>query len=61
MNKDNNSSTSEFVNNILDNNPEPSSDELDTLKTLVSEWFKYDDQIRKLQIAIKERKYIKKH
>lgn len=56
MNKDNNSSTSEFVNNILDNNPEPSSDELDTLKTLVSEWFKYDDQIRKLQIAIKERK-----
>ena len=45
-----------FVNNILDNNPEPSSDELDTLKTLVSEWFKFDDQIRKLQIAIKERK-----
>lgn len=56
MNKDNNSSTSEFVNNILDNNPEPSSEELDTLKTLVSEWFKFDDQIRKLQIAIKERK-----
>jgi hypothetical protein len=56
MDKDNNSSTSEFVNNILDNNPEPSSDELDTLKTLVSEWFKFDDQIRKLQIAIKERK-----
>lgn len=56
MEKDNNSTTSEFVNNILDNNPEPSSEELDTLKTLVSEWFKFDDQIRKLQIAIKERK-----
>jgi len=56
MDKDNNSSTTEFVNNILDNNPEPSSEELDTLKTLVSEWFKFDDQIRKLQIAIKERK-----
>lgn len=56
MDKDNNSSTTEFVNNILDNNPEPSSEELDTLKTLVSEWFKLDDQIRKLQIAIKERK-----
>lgn len=56
MDKDNNSSTAEFVNNILDNNPEPSSEELDTLKTLVSEWFKFDDQIRKLQIAIKERK-----
>jgi hypothetical protein len=56
MDKDNNSSTTEFVNNILDNNPEPSSEELDTLKTLVGEWFKFDDQIRKLQIAIKERK-----
>jgi hypothetical protein len=53
---DNNSSTTEFVNNILDNNPEPSSEELDTLKTLVNEWFKFDDQIRKLHIAIKERK-----
>lgn len=56
MDKDNNSSTTEFVNNILDNNPEPSSEELDTLKTLVNEWFKFDDQIRKLHIAIKERK-----
>jgi len=56
MDKDNNSSTTEFVNNILDNNPEPSSEELDTLKALVNEWFKFDDQIRKLHIAIKERK-----
>jgi|TARA_B110000093_G_scaffold24632_1_gene23509 polyribonucleotide nucleotidyltransferase len=56
MEKDNNSSTTEFVNNILDNNPEPSSEELDTLKTLVNEWFKFDEQIRKLHIATKERK-----
>lgn len=56
MDKDNDSSTTEFVNNILDSNPEPSSEELDTLKTLVNEWFKFDDQIRKLHIAIKERK-----
>jgi len=53
MEKDNNV---EFVNNILETNLEPTNEELDTLKTLVSEWFKYDDQIRKLQVAIKERK-----
>tara|TARA_B110000483_G_C18086291_1_gene500118 strand:- start:468 stop:890 length:423 start_codon:yes stop_codon:yes gene_type:complete len=53
MEKDNNA---EFVNNILETNLEPTNEELDTLKTLVSEWFKYDDQIRKLQVAIKERK-----
>jgi hypothetical protein len=53
MDKDNNTS---FVDNILDSNLEPTSEELDTLKGLVSEWFKFDDQIRKLQIAIKERK-----
>tara|TARA_B110000858_G_scaffold192868_1_gene244320 strand:- start:502 stop:924 length:423 start_codon:yes stop_codon:yes gene_type:complete len=46
----------EFVNNILESNLEPTTEELDTLKTLVNEWFKFDDQIRKLQVAIKERK-----
>lgn len=45
-----------IIDNILDNNLEPSEEELDMLKGLVSEWFKLDDQIRKLQIAIKERK-----
>jgi hypothetical protein len=38
------------------NKSEPSEDELDNFKNLVSEWFKYDDSIRKLIIAIKERK-----
>ena len=45
-----------IIDNILDNNLEPTEEELDMLKGLVSEWFKLDDQIRKLQIAIKERK-----
>jgi len=35
---------------------EPTEEELDTFKNLVNDWFKYDDQIRKLVIAIKERK-----
>ena len=32
---------------------EPSKEELETFKNLVNDWFKYDDQIRKLQIAMK--------
>jgi hypothetical protein len=48
-------------NNIIDdiiNNRrlEPSDEELENFKNLVNDWFKYDDQIRKLVIAIKERK-----
>jgi hypothetical protein len=35
---------------------EPTKEELETFKNLVSEWFKYDDIIRKLIIALKERK-----
>jgi hypothetical protein len=35
---------------------EPTEDELETFKNLVNDWFKYDDQIRKLKIAMKERK-----
>jgi len=35
---------------------EPTKEELETFKNLVSEWFKYDDFIRKLIIALKERK-----
>ena len=32
---------------------EPSTEELESFKNLVNDWFKYDDQIRKLQTAIK--------
>lgn len=35
---------------------EPTKEELDTFKNLVMEWFKYDDIIRKLIVALKERK-----
>ena len=48
-----------YINNIIDK-PEPTEEELDTFKNLVTDWFKYDDQIRKLIIAIKERKNYQK-
>jgi uncharacterized membrane-anchored protein YjiN (DUF445 family) len=35
---------------------EPSQKEMGDFKLLIEEWFKLDDQIRKLSIAIKERK-----
>jgi len=41
---------------INDIDIEPTKEELDTFKNLVTEWFKYDDMIRKLVIALKERK-----
>ena len=41
---------------INNNNNEPTTEELETFKNLVNDWFKYDDQIRKLNIAMKERK-----
>jgi protein subunit release factor A len=51
MNDDN------IVDNIINQEKiEPSEDELETFKNLVNDWFKYDDQIRKLKIAMKERK-----
>ena len=51
MNDDN------IVDNIINQEMiEPPEDELETFKNLVNDWFKYDDQIRKLKIAIKERK-----
>jgi hypothetical protein len=47
----------DFVEDIINNDRlEPSEEELETFKNLVNDWFKYDDQIRKLIIAIKERK-----
>jgi hypothetical protein len=42
------------------NNSEPTKDELDTFKNLVGEWFKYDDIIRKLEVALKERKTLQR-
>ena len=48
---------SSIVDDIINNDrAEPSVEELETFKNLVNDWFKYDDQIRKLKIAMKERK-----
>ena len=52
--------TEDLITNIVSNKPEPTEDELDEFKNLVKDWFKFDDQIRKLEIAIKERKSYKK-
>lgn len=49
--------TESIVDDIINEEKiEPSKEELETFKNLVNDWFKYDDQIRKLQIAMKERK-----
>ena len=48
------------IEEILNENPEPSKEELETFKHLVAEWFKYDDVIRKLVVALKERKTLQK-
>ena len=53
-------SKDDLITSIATGKPEPNSEELDSFKNLVSEWFKYDDQIRKLNIAIKERKKYQK-
>ena len=47
---------SDIVSATINNKPEPTEEELNTFKVFVSDWFKYDDQMRKLQIALKERK-----
>ena len=51
---------SDIVSTTIDNKPEPTDEELDTFKVFVNDWFKYDDQMRKLQIALKERKNYQK-
>ena len=43
-----------------ENTPVPTQEELNDFKGCVSEWTKLDDQIRKLQIALSERKTHKK-
>ena len=54
---DANANDDNIVDNIINQDRvEPSEDELETFKNLVNDWFKYDDQIRKLKIAMKERK-----
>jgi hypothetical protein len=45
-----------LIEDIITNKNEPTAEEIDTFKVLVSDWFKYDDAIRKLKIAIRERK-----
>lgn len=52
--------TEDLITTIVSNKPEPTEEELQNFKNLVNEWFKYDDQIRKLVIAIKERKSYQK-
>lgn len=50
----------DLITNIVAEKQEPTEEELDSFKNLVKDWFKFDDQIRKLEIAIKERKNYKK-
>lgn len=52
--------TEDLITTIVSNKPEPTEEELQNFKNLVNDWFKYDDQIRKLVIAIKERKNYQK-
>jgi hypothetical protein len=52
--------TEDLITSIVDNDAAPSEEELDAFKNLVNDWFKYDDQIRKLDTAIKERRNYQK-
>jgi hypothetical protein len=53
-------STEDLITSIVNDKPEPTDEELESFKNLVHDWFKYDDQIRKLDIAIKERRNYQK-
>jgi hypothetical protein len=46
----------DLIEDIIKTSSEPTVEEMDTFKNLVADWFKYDDAIRKLKIAIRERK-----
>jgi hypothetical protein len=46
----------DLIEDIIKTTSEPTAEEMDTFKNLVADWFKYDDAIRKLKIAIRERK-----
>jgi hypothetical protein len=52
--------TEDLITSIVENTAQPTEEELDSFKNLVNDWFKYDDQIRKLDIAIKERRSYQK-
>jgi hypothetical protein len=51
----NSNSDEELINSTLETN-NPSQQELDDFKNKMSEWLKLDEQIKKLSIAIRERK-----
>jgi len=53
-------SSEDLITVITSDKREPTEEELDSFKNLVNDWFKYDDQIRKLSTAIKERKTYQK-
>jgi hypothetical protein len=53
-------STDDLITTIVSDKPEPNEEELESFKNFVKDWFKYDDQIRKLSIAIKERRSYQK-
>jgi len=49
--------TSSLIDEIINvRKREPTDEELDSFKNLANDYIKYDDQIRKLEIALKERK-----
>ena len=50
----------DLIETIISNKniDEPNEEELETFKIWVQDWFKYDDAIRKLKIAIRERKVL---
>lgn len=50
----------DLITSIVSDKPEPSNEELESFRNLVNDWFKFDDQIRKLETAIKERKNYQK-
>lgn len=50
----------DLITSIVTDKPEPSEEELESFRNLVHDWFKFDDQIRKLETAIKERKQYQK-
>ena len=50
----------DLIESVTNKKIEPNSEEIESFKNLVHDWFKYDDQIRKLIVAIKERKNYQK-
>jgi hypothetical protein len=46
----------DLVDNVVSDDIQPSEEELEDFKNKINEWCKIDDQIKKLAIAIKERK-----